>query len=242
MQFRNAFVAAIDPSDLAELFPYLKEITLVGGDSLYEPGDLIKTVYFPSNAAISVQALMVDGRHVETLSMGFEGAVGLLSALIDLPVESRMAVQMGGAAISLPAEALRTQALRSSCFLVLILRFVRLGWVQTGRSAACHVLHPLTARLARWLLVAQDRSENPLLTMTQDDLGVMAGALRTAISLAASELKDAGLIHYSRGHIEILDRPGLKLRACECYRADMALRSAQPATAEPDVADNRLLG
>jgi len=220
MQFRNAFLSAMDPADLADLFPFLKEIALFGGDRLGEPGELVESIYFPSNSSISIVTVMSDGRDVETASIGYEGAAGLLPALTHIPPATRMYVQIGGGAISVPADRLSARAHQSPSLMALILRWAQVRSALAEQSAACCALHHLPARLARWLLVCQDRVDRSHMMLTQDHMGVMAGALRSSISLIASEFKAQGLIRYSRGHLEIIDRPGLERQACECYHAD----------------------
>jgi CRP-like cAMP-binding protein len=222
MQFRNAILSAMDPADLAVLFPDLKEVALFGGESLSEPGSLSPWVYFPSNSAISIVTVMIDGREVETTSIGYCSAAGLLPALTGVAPSSRMFVQIGGGAITLPAEKLNARAVQSPTLMALILRSAQALSAQAERSAACYALHHLSARLARWLLICEDRVDRPQMELTQDHMGVMAGALRSSISLAASEFKEMGLIRYSRGHLEIIDRAGLERCACECYAHDSA--------------------
>jgi CRP-like cAMP-binding protein len=226
MQFRNSLLSAMTKRDVADLFPAMREVSLSAGQVLCEQGRLTELVYFPASAVISVVTAMEDGREVETASIGNEGVAGLLSALTDVPPRTRMYVQIPGAAISLPASRLRAQAIESVPFAQLVLRSAQANAAQTEQSAACNALHHLPARLARWLLICQDRVDSPVMTLTQDYMGVMAGALRSSISLTASEFKEAGLIRYSRGQLEILDRRGLEKRACECYRADRANRES----------------
>jgi CRP-like cAMP-binding protein len=226
MQFRNAILSAMDAADLAALFPDLKEVALFGGEVLGEPHCLSPWVYFPSNSAISIVSVMSDGREVETTSIGYCGAAGLLPALTRVAPSSRMFVQIGGGAITLPADKLSERAARSPALMALILRSAQALSAQAERSAACYALHHLSARLARWLLICEDRVNRPQMELTQDHMGVMAGALRSSISLAASEFKEMGLIRYSRGHLEIVDRAGLERRACECYASDNTRREA----------------
>jgi CRP-like cAMP-binding protein len=226
MQFRNAFLSAMAPDDMAELSPFLKEIALFGGEVLSEPGVAIECVYFPSNSAISNVLVMSDGRDVETVSIGYEGVAGLLPAVTHDAPNTRMYVQIGGGAISLPAEKLSARADQSPSLIALILRFAQARTAQAEQSAACFALHPLPSRLARWLLICEDRVDRSTMLLTQDEMGVMAGALRSSISMLASEFKQRGLISYSRGHLQIVDRSRLESQACECYRADRARRIA----------------
>ena len=110
MQFRNAFLSAMTADDMAELSPFLREIALFGGEVLFEPNHPISSVYFPSNSTISIVTTMTDGREVETVSIGCESAAGLLPAVTHIAPTTRMRVQIGGGAISLPAERLRARA------------------------------------------------------------------------------------------------------------------------------------
>jgi CRP-like cAMP-binding protein len=224
MEFRNTLLSALGAADLAALFPVMKEGALASGQVLCEPGQAMDRVYFPSSAVISVVTVMQDGRDVETASIGHEGVAGLLSALTGISPATRMYVQMPGSAISLPAAALRDRVGESPALMKLSLRCAQATNMQTEQSVACNALHHLSARLARWLLICQDRVDSPIMILTQDYMGVMAGALRSSISIAASEFKRAGLIRYSRGLVEILDRAGLEDRACECYAKDRAVR------------------
>jgi CRP-like cAMP-binding protein len=226
MIFRNALLSAMAPADIETLFPAMKEAALGVGQVLCEPGEPMEAVYFPSSAVISVVTVMKDGRNVETASIGHESVAGLLSALTGVPPISRMHVQIAGGAISVPSSALRARTNESASLMRLILRYAQVNSAQAEQSAACNAVHHLSARLARWLLICQDRIDNPIMPLTQDYLGVMAGALRSSVSLAAGEFKEQGLIRYSRGQIEILDRAGLEARACECYRVDQANRES----------------
>ena len=227
----------MDPADLQHLSPFLREKSLLAGQPLYEPGDDVGLIYFPSSCSIAVITVTAAGHNVETASIGFEGAVGLVPALSHQGSPSRMTVQIGGGAIVLPAANLRERAESSATLMKTMLVFFHAAMSQTQQSVACALVHPLRARLARCLLVCEDRVGRAKIMLTQDDMGLMAGALRSSISLAASEFKDAGLIHYSRGHLEILDRKGLEDVACGCYRA----RRFEAGHQAPDGDARRLL-
>jgi CRP-like cAMP-binding protein len=224
MQFRNAFLSSMNTCDIEALSPHLRETTLFRGQTLAAAGDVVRSVYFPSSSAIGIAAVMSDGREVQTATIGYENVAGLLPGLTQVACPSRMFVQMGGAAVSLPADKLCTRADASPTLVALILRFAQVRAVQAAQSAACNVLHPLSGRLARWILICDDRIDQPAMTLTQGDMAVMCGALRSSISLTAGEFKRDRLIQYRRGLIEILDRPGLERQACECYASDRARR------------------
>jgi CRP-like cAMP-binding protein len=195
----------------------MREMTLPVGQVIYESGEYVDEVVFPSTAVVSVVTSMRDGRSVETATIGFESAVGLLPALSQEPAPSKIFAQIGGAAIGLPARALRERVESSPALMSLVLRFVQSNTSQAEQSVACNALHDVDARLARWLLLTDDRIGNDLVPLTQQYLSVMVGVQRTTVSAAAAELKAAGLIRYVRGRIEIIDRKGLERHACECY-------------------------
>jgi CRP-like cAMP-binding protein len=230
--FRNYFLRALAADDLAALISEMRELTLPAGQVLYAAGSIVDAVYFPSNAVLSLVTEMRDGHSVETATMGFESAVGLLPALSGDPVSSTVLAQIGGAAISISAPAFRRRVAESPDLIKLVLRFAQSNAAQADQSVACNALHSVAARLARWLLMTDDRIGNDTVPLTQEYLSVMVGVQRTTISAAAAELKAAKLIRYVRGRIEIIDRPGLQQRACECYSVMhenfAALRAAEP--------------
>jgi CRP-like cAMP-binding protein len=222
MQFRNIFLSSMDTCDLEALSPHLRETTLFRGQALSASGDVVRSVYFPSSSAIGIAAVMSDGRAVQTATIGYENVAGLLPGLTQVACPSRMFVQIGGGSISLPADKLCAQAAASPALMGLILRFAQARAAQAEQTAACNALHSLSGKLARWILICDDRVDQPTMTLTQDDMAVMCGALRSSISVTAGEFKRDGLIQYRRGLIEILDRPRLERQACECYASDYA--------------------
>jgi CRP-like cAMP-binding protein len=217
MQLRNTFLSSLEPPDFSALSSSLREVTLGDGQCLGERGDPAQWVYFPGGCAISFVAVMADGREIETASVGCDGVTGLANALADEALSTRMIARIGGGAFALPAAILRQQAERSPALMRLILRHLRVAMEQAEHSVVCHAAHQLPARLARWLLTCQDWVDRPIISLTQDAMGSMTGSLRSSISVTAGEFKLAGLIRYSRGHVEILDRSRLENLACECY-------------------------
>ncbi|MDQ0466594.1 CRP-like cAMP-binding protein [Caulobacter ginsengisoli] len=217
MNFRNAFLAAVDVADLGVISPHLLEISLQRGDAVLEVGDMPAHVVFPGSAVISVVTVMEDGRCVETATIGHESGVAMLDAAIDEPVKSRVFTQITGSAIRLPASVFRERLTQSPNFLRLALRHARANARQTEQHVACNMLHDLDRRLAKWLLMTADRVGGDRFMLTQDYMAVMTGAQRTTVSATAARLKTAGLVAYTRGQVNILDRAGLERRACECY-------------------------
>ncbi|THD58795.1 Crp/Fnr family transcriptional regulator [Phenylobacterium sp.] len=229
MYFRNFLLRALQAEDAAHLTPLLREISLSRGQPLFEPGDTIETLYFPSSACISVVTVMRDGRQIETATIGRESAAALLDAVTGQPTASRIFVQVGGSALALPAQVYRQRMSASLPLVELTLRHARASAQQAELGVGCNLAHPADGRMARWLLMTQDRVGDRILPLTQDYLSVMTGVQRTTVSLMANALKTAGVIDYSRGQLTILDREGLIARACECYpvseRQFEALRS-----------------
>lgn len=198
----------------------MREVALCDGQCLANPGDLAEWVYFPGSCSISFVVMTTDDRMVETSSVGYEGVAALANAVTDEAHRARMLATIGGGAMALPASDLRTRADQSPVLMRLVLKFMGDSIERARRVAACHAAHTLSARLARWLLTCQDRVDRPNIRLTQEGMGLMAGTLRSSISLTAGAFKDSGLISYSRGTVEILDRPRLESLACDCYRME----------------------
>lgn len=218
MIFRNRILSILDKPDLLALLPSMTEATWGPGLGLYEVGNPVTHAHFPSSAGLSVVAVMGDGTEVECATVGYEGAVGLLPALSGALSTNRTYVQLAGSGISISADALRARAADSPRLLELLLRSAQTLVAQEEQSVACNALHAIESRLARWLLICHDRLSIPVLPITQEYLAIMLGVQRTTVNGAAGILRSEGLIRYSRGQIEILDRDALERRSCECYR------------------------
>ena len=216
---RNHLFATMPDSDFDALKPLLIPTPLEHNQVLSEPGSAVESVYFPVSAILSVITLMEDGQGVEACTMGFENAYGLVNALGSPIATDRVIAQVPGLGFKLPTSRLRAAAGQSPVLTDLMVRHIQSMLAQIEQSVACNVLHPLEARLCRWLLMSQDRTANGILPLTQEFLGFMLGVQRTSVTIAARALQAAGLIRYSRGQINILDRAGLEEGACECYAA-----------------------
>ncbi len=216
----------------------MAEVTLSPGQKIYNRDELINDIYFPNTAVLSIVTQMRDGRRVESATIGLESAVGLLPVLSSQPASSDIIAQIGGTAIKIHAQAVRDSAFADHELLKLLLRFAQANLAQAEQSAACNAVHPVGARLAKWLLETNDRVGANFVALTQEYLAVMVGVQRTTVSAAAAELQAAGVIHYKRGKIDILDEPALRLRACECYDRSKAAfgRLAPPSVAAPSAA------
>ena len=217
METRNIVLNSIQPKDMAALKPHLKLVELASGDVLYEPDQKVDRVHFPNTAVLSVVMVMEDGRTVETDTVGFESAVGLVAALGSSVSINRIFTQIPGFTLALSAHILRQQVDQSPPLRSLLLRHAQANLAQAHQSVACNALHGVEQRLCRWLLASNDRTARDVVELTQQDLATMVGVQRTTITQTLRELTSAGLIQQGRGHIRILNRRGLETRACECY-------------------------
>ena len=215
----NRFLAALPAHDFALLAPHLRPVALVHGAALHEPGDDIEHVYFPQSGMISLVVVMRDGATVETTTVGRGGAVGTSAGLGSRCAFGRAVVQLPGTAASIPASSFHAIANQSPSVRALVVRYNDLLIRQIQQSVACNALHSLEARLSRWLLQTHDSVDGDVVPLTQEFLGQMLGVRRTTVTIAARLLQATGMISYRRGHIHILNRPGIEGLACECYTA-----------------------
>jgi CRP-like cAMP-binding protein len=218
MDIRNRLLASFGEPALAALSPHIREIALSVGRVVAEPGEPVEHVYFPSSGVVSIITLLEDGRRVESLTVGREGAVGLLPAFGEPTWTSRGQVQIAGGALRIDAPALRAAAHDHASILDVVVRYAQVTEAQLHQSAACNALHEIEARLCRWLLTCEDRVGDHVLPLTHEFLGMMLGVQRTRVTTAAQALQRQGLIEYRRGLITVLDRAGMQRAACECYR------------------------
>ena len=215
---RNRLLSALEPRDYREFALHLERVQLGLGDVLLEPGGELRHVWFPEDCVISLMVLMREGGSSEAATIGYEGVVGLVSALGSRHVVSRSVVQIPGEALRLPLGPLRTGFEANPRLRQLCLCYAEALLAQLLQSSACAALHTVEARLCRWLLELQDRTEGrTALSLTHDFLAEMLGVQRTTVTVAAQVLQRAGLITYRRGQVAILDRAGLQEAACECY-------------------------
>ena len=216
---RNLLLAGLPAKEFALLEPHLKDIVLKQGTVLQEPGERIEQVYFPHDGIVSLLAVMQQGDAIEIATIGYEGAVGSLSGLGPRRSYTRAVVQVAGMASRIAATRFRQAAEESEAIRGIVVRYAEMLLIQVQQTAACNALHAVEARLSRWLLQARDRLESNTIQLTHEFLSQMLGVRRTTVTVVAHTLQQAGLIRYHRGQIEIIDRPGLEARACECYAA-----------------------
>ena len=214
----NRLLLSLAGTDVALLAPHCREMSLRQGSILQEQEEPVEEVYFPLSGVISLVTVMERGDMLQTAMIGSEGAIGALGGLGPRNAFSRALVQLPGKAVVIPVALFQAAVDQSHRFRNLILRYKEMLLAQVQQTAACNALHPLEARLARWLLQALDRVDTPDLPLTQGFIAHMLGTHRSTISVMARKLQEANLISYSRGRILVLDWPKLEETACECYR------------------------
>lgn len=184
---------------------------------LYESGGIQNFVFFPTTAIVSLLYVLEDGGSAEIAVVGNEGIVGVSLFMGGESTPSRAVVQSAGVGFRLPASSIKDEFNKAGPVLHLLLRYTQALITQMSQTAVCNRHHTLDKQLCRWLLLSLDRLNGNDLIMTQELIANMLGVRREGVTEAALKLQNAGLISYTRGHIKVLDRPGLEKRTCECY-------------------------
>jgi CRP-like cAMP-binding protein len=214
----NQLLAALPKDEYRRLAPSLKPFSLVLGDVIYEPGDLIRRVFFPTSGIVSLLANVDEGGTLEVGIVGREGLVGMPVFMGVKTSPNHAVVQGAGSALTLTAAALRTSTSDGQSLPRLLQRYAYSLWSQLSQSAVCNQNHSIDARLARWLLMTRDRMGSDEFQLTQEFLSNMLGVRREAVNKAAGDLQRQNVIRYSRGTLTILKPALLTAIACKCYR------------------------
>jgi CRP-like cAMP-binding protein len=214
---QNHLLAALPAEDFERVRAKLKLVSLPLGEVLYEAGRRQRAVYFPTTAIVSLLYMLADGASAEIAVVGNEGIIGVSLFMGGETTPSRAVVQSAGYAYRLPGKFLKEEFTRGGTMQNLLLRYTQALLTQMAQTAVCNRHHSLDQQLCRWLLLSLDRLIGNDLIMTQELIANMLGVRREGVTEAAGNLQNAGLIRYSRGHITVLDRPGLEARTCECY-------------------------
>ena len=215
---KNHLLAALPEEEFARLEPDLEIVSLALGEVLYEAGEKMNYIYFPSTAIVSLLYIMQNGGTAEIGIAGNNGLIGLALFMGGDTMPHRAVVQSAGDAVRLEAKALQTEFERGGFFQKLLLRYAQSLMTQISQTAVCNRLHTIEQQLCRWLLINHDQLQTDKLIMTQDLIANMLGVRREGVTLAAQKLQDQGLISYVRGTITILNRLGLEAAGCECYQ------------------------
>ncbi|WGT62458.1 Crp/Fnr family transcriptional regulator [Variovorax paradoxus] len=215
---RNGLLAAIPPEVMARMEPFLELVTLRLGEVLYESGVVQEHVYFPTGCIVSLLYVLENGQSAEIAVVGFEGMVGVSLLMGGGSTPNRAVVQSAGQAFRLSAAHIKDMTQQGGPLLQLLLRYTQSLITQMSQTAVCNRHHSLEQQLCRWLLLSLDRLPGSELVMTQELIANMLGVRREGVTEAAGKLQRLNLIKYARGHITVLDRPGLERQVCECYQ------------------------
>jgi len=213
----NKILAALPPGEFEQFAAKLRPVPLKLGEILYLPEQKIDYVYFVTTGVVSLLAALENGATVEAGVIGPEGMAGISVILGADSTPNQALIQAEGQALRMSSQDVRTEFRNGGKLPDLLLRYTHTLFTQVAQTAACNRLHTIEQRLARWLLLTQDRVASDEFVLTQDFLSRMLGVRRAGVSVAANTLKQAGLIDYRRGIIVVMDRKGLEKYSCECY-------------------------
>jgi hypothetical protein len=216
----NGLIASLPPKERLRLLAGCEQVDLATADILLEPGDRVRHVHFPTASLVTLASPIGRSTQIEVGLVGDEGMVESAVALGMSTSPLRAIVQSGGATLRMALVPFRRELARSAALRLLLDRYLFVRMTQIAQSAGCVRFHLVEARLARWLLMTQDRLHSPAMHITHDFLARMLGVRRAGVTRAALALQKRGLISYQRGNIAILDRAGLELAACSCYETD----------------------
>jgi CRP-like cAMP-binding protein len=213
----NHLLAALSGDVQQRLFSHLELVPMELGQVLYESGDAMRHMYFPTDCIVSLLYVMENGASAEISVVGNEGLVGIALFMGGESTPSRAIVQSAGFAYRLSGQLLKEEFNRHGELLMLMMRYTQALITQMAQTAVCNRHHNIDQQLCRWLLLSLDRLQGDQLNMTQELIANMLGVRREGVTEAAGKLQRQGVIEYSRGHIRVLDRHKLEQLSCECY-------------------------
>jgi CRP-like cAMP-binding protein len=213
----NHLLAALPAAEWARWQAQLEWVEMPLGQVLYESGRTMSHVYFPTSAIVSLLYVMANGSSAEIAVVGRDGVMGIALFMGGGSTPSRAVVQSAGEGWRLRGPVMLEEFNNSHPVMHLMLRYTQALITQMAQTAVCNRHHVLDQQLCRWLLLSMDRLVGDELVMTQELIANMLGVRREGVTEAALKLQRDGLIRYARGHITVLDRPGLEARTCECY-------------------------
>lgn len=213
----NQFLAALPHDDLERIFPKLEKVELTYGTTIYDRGEPIQYVYFPTGCIFSMVAVGTDGLALEMGIVGREGMVGLPVFLGDDLADCRVIVQEDGSAMRMTAADFEFECRNNKTLRQRLVLFARLRLVQATLASACHRAHDVEKQLVRWLLMTSDRMQNSEIPVTSEFLSLILGLTREKAAKAIQTLMQRDLIGYNNDRFTILDRPKLLASACKCY-------------------------
>lgn len=218
---QNHLLAALPEAEYSQLADKLELVSLQLGQVLYESGNQLSHIYFPTTSIISMLYIMENGGTAEIGIAGNNGLIGYAIFMGGETTSSRAIVQIAGDAVRLKADDAKKVFAKGGIFQDILLRYTQSLITQISQTAVCNRLHSVEQQLCRWLLINHDQLPSNKLVMTQELIANMLGVRREGVSVAATHLQELGVIKYSRGTISILDRKKLEAEACECYQVVM---------------------
>jgi CRP-like cAMP-binding protein len=214
---QNHILDALPLAERERLFPHLKLVTLPLGMVLYESGDALRHIYFPTDAIVSLLYVLQNGSSAEICVVGNDGAIGVALFMGGETTTNRAIVQSSGCAYRLSGRRLKQEFERQGETMHILLRYTQALITQMAQTAVCNRHHTVDQQLARWLLLSLDRLRDNKLSMTQELIANMLGVRREGVTDAAGKLQKLGVITYRRGLITVLDRHRLEQLSCVCY-------------------------
>ena len=214
---RNQVLATLPAAEWRLLEPHLEWVELTQGAMLYEAGVVLRHVYFPATAIVSLVSSMKDGASAEVAVVGSEGVVGVCAFMGGGRALSGAVVQSAGHALRMTADSIACHAWQSELVMQRLLRYTQALFTHMAQTSGCNRHHALDQKLCRWLLLSLDRRDGNEMIVTHEQIGDMLGVRRESVTASALKLQKACLIQYRRGRISVLDRAGLEARSCECY-------------------------
>ncbi len=215
---KNHLLAELPDEEFERILPHLIPTSLTLGQVLYESGDRLDYVYFPTTAIVSLLYIMENGSTAEIGVVGNDGILGIALFMGGDTTPNRAVIQSAGEAFKMIAKDLMNEFSLGGKLHNLLLRYTQALITQISQTAVCNRLHTVEQQLCRWLLLSHDRLDSDKLVMTHDLISNMIGVRREGITLAAQKLSARKLIKNVRGTITIIDRPGLERAVCECYK------------------------
>jgi CRP-like cAMP-binding protein len=215
---KNKLLGALPQTEFERVSAKLELVSLKLGEVLYESGDKLDYVYFPTTSIISLLYIMENGATAEIGVVGNDGVLGIALFMGGDNTPNRAVVQSAGHAVKMPARELKAEFTLGGVFHNLLLRYTQALITQISQTAVCNRLHPIEQQLSRWLLLSHDRLDSDELVMTHDLISNMLGVRREGVTVAAQKLASQALIRNDRGAITVLDRLGIERGVCECYK------------------------
>jgi CRP-like cAMP-binding protein len=215
---KNFLLAALPKNDFERVLTMLKPVFFKLGDVLYESGEKLEQVYFPTTAIVSLLYIMENGATAEIGVVGNDGVLGVSLFMGGETTTSRAIIQSAGNVYRMKAQDLKAEFALGGIFQKLLLRYTQALMTQISQTAVCNRLHSVEQQLCRWLLLSHDRLDSDTLVMTHDLISNMLGVRREGVTLASKKLQKRKLITNVRGTMVVIDRQGLETAVCECYK------------------------